>query len=248
MKAFACIFLLALPVWTALRYDGLSVHASVYDSSRFVGSKVESGLLPNQLYVSFEYGYSQMIDDDADSLSPFYENLNDQLANASNFILSVSGYIHGHIGIGLFYSRFISHAKVNVYAVSIGQKTFSGPYTEKLSVNYFGPVFGIRSSVWNKYLVFAADLRPGLVLFFDDISYANVINNFSSPVFGIGGSLGMEYLLKNNFGIIANLNGLFATIRDVKDMNGRSRRAERNISRADINLGIRLHLARRPVP
>ena len=149
--------------------------------------------LASQFRLSFEYGYSQMINDDADTLPQFFKDLNDQLRLASNFILSVSAYLHGNVGIGLFYSRYISNASLNAYALSIGQKTFSGPYTENLSVNYFGPVLGIKSGVWHKNLVFVADLRPGLVLFFDDISYADVIDNFSSPVFGLGGSMGMEY-------------------------------------------------------
>jgi len=201
--------------------------------------------IPNQLHLSVEYGYSQMINDDSDTLPKFYRDLNDQLRLASNFLLSVSAYLRGNIGVGLFYSRYISHASLNAFALSIGQKTFSGPYMEIISVNYFGPVLGLKSSVWDKKLVFVADLRPGLVLFFDDIRFADVISNFSSPVFGLGGSMGLEYLLKSNFGIGVSLNGLYANISKLKDVSGNSRRIDKNISRIDINLGIRYHLYRK---
>ena len=201
--------------------------------------------LPGQFRLSLEYGYSQMINDDADTLSQFFKDLNAQLRLASNFILSVSAYLRGTYGAGLFYSRYISRASLNAYALSVGSKTFSGPYTENLSVNYFGPVLGIKSNVGRGRFVFVADIRPGLVLFFDDISYADVIDNLSSPVFGLGGSMAMEYLLKRNFGVGVSLNGLYASIRSLKDASGNIRDTERNISRIDLNLGIKFHLNRK---
>jgi hypothetical protein len=201
--------------------------------------------LLNQFNLSFEYGYGQLINDDAAALSRFYYDLNARLRIASNFLLSALAYTRGNIGIGLFYSRYISRASLNAFALSIHQKTFSGPYAEKLSINYFGPVLGIKSSVWDKKLMFVADLRPGLVLFFNDIHFADVIRNFSSPVFGLAGSMGLEYLMKSNFGISLSLNGLYASIPKATDANGQSTRTERSISRVDINLGIRFHINRK---
>ncbi|OGS33337.1 MAG: hypothetical protein A2293_08670 [Elusimicrobia bacterium RIFOXYB2_FULL_49_7] len=197
-----------------------------------------------KVHLSLDYVYTPITHNSPDTLARLQKEPDDPWQSTPNFLLSVSAYLHGNIGLGLFYSRYISHVSLDAYAVSIVQKNFRGPYTEKLSVNYFGPVIGIKSSVWDKYLVFHADIRPGLVLFFDDISYSNVINNFSSPVFGLGGSLGMEYKLKNNYGISLDINGLYATIRSMKDGEGHIRIMERDISRADINLGFRYHISR----
>lgn len=217
------VLLIALPIWAA--------------SGKLTSEKQ----LPIRL--SIEYGYSHIVNDDPDTLSPFFKDLNSRLRSASNFLLSVSAYLHGNIGLGLFYSRYISHASLNAYAVSVGRKTFSGPYRETISVNYFGPVLGLKSSVLSKNLIFVADLRPGLILFFDDISVADAIFRLSSPVPGLGGALGIEYLFKNNFAVGLSVNGLYASIPRQTDAGGATIKEPRNISRMDINLGVKLHVA-----
>jgi hypothetical protein len=247
LQFILCVLFLALPGRAETRNDSLIGHTPHKKYYRILKSDSKIRFFPKQFRLSVEYGYSRMINDYADTIPQGYKDVNAQLRLASNFLLSVSAYLQSNIGIGLFYSRYISRASLNAFALSIGQKTFSGPYAEKLSVNYFGPVLGVKSSVWDKNLVFVADFRPGLVLFFDDISFADAINNFSSPVFGLGGSMGMEYLLKNNLGIGVSLNGLYASIRRLKDASGSSRRVERNISRVDLNLGIKFHLTRKHI-
>jgi hypothetical protein len=242
---YFCVLFLYLPGWAAPGNDSSTIHITNSKYKHVRAPKKKRRFLPKKISLSFEYGYSRMIRDDAVALPRSYKEENAQFELASNLLLSVSAYLHGNIGIGLFYSRYISHASLNAFVLSVGRKTFSGPYTEKLSVNYFGPALGVKSSVWDKKLVFNADLCPGLVLFFDDISFSDAMNNFSYPVFGIGGSMGMEYLLKSNFGIGVSLNGLYASIRRQKDLIGNSGRVERNISRVDLNFVIKFHLNRK---
>ena len=206
-------------------------------------------LLPalHQFRFSFEFGYSQMIDGDDDTLSEFYRDVNSSLRQASNFILSVSTYLRNNIGLGLFYSRYSSDASLDVkaYALSLDRDTIRGAYRESFSVNYFGPALGIKSGPKRNHFIFSADLRPGMVLFFDDVSYSTVMKNLSSPVFGLGATMGVEYLLGRGVGIGLSVNGLYATVSELTNAKGISSNVDRNISRVDLNAGIRYHLTRK---
>jgi hypothetical protein len=216
---------------------------------RRAANQDNGALLPalHNFRFSLEIGYSQMMNDDKDTLSEFYRDINNRLRQASNFILSISTYLRGNIGLGLFYSRYSSDASLDVkaYALSLDRDTIRGVYRENFSINYFGPTLGIKSKPQKGRLVFLAELRPGMVLFFDDISYSNVMKNLSSPVFGLGGSVGAEYLLGRGMGLGLSVNGLYATVSRLTNAEGISHSADKNISRLDLNIGLKYHLTRR---
>lgn len=163
-------------------------------------------------------------------------DFNDDLKLGSNLAVALHHYGDNALGLGAFYSCFISSAELSPTWLNI-EETYTAHFLG-VSMGKLMPLSGNRLQLF-------FDGRVGVVMFYDNIQVLGNSINMRGSTVGLGGGLGIEYLLNSSVGVGVSGNGYWASldklyVEDDDDVTFNDEPL--SLNRLDINIGLRFYL------
>lgn len=196
--------------------------------------------------ISFEFGFGNLTDDTDPDAPQWIKDYNGKLTSGQSLGVSWMGYWpKSGIGMGLCVSKYWASASMDnvgfIDRSSYPIDTIIGTMSDEISIIFFGMPLGLRKR--GEKIEFSGDIRVGGLFYFDDYSFAGHTLSLSSPAFGFGGNLSLEYMLNKNVGLFVGLTGFSGSVKTLFVKNGGEQELPEPISlkRLDINLGLRIH-------
>lgn len=178
-----------------------------------------------------------------------FTNYMNELKSGNHFSVDGSYFINPLIGIGLKYSQYHSKNKINSISTDFDQdgRTDFGILSDDITLSFFGPTMTIFAPSAKKNNALFSSLSIGYLSYKND-GMLIIPMQFNGSTVGLGGDLGYQIGIGNNFSLAFKLSYLLGTLAKMeKTVQGQTYEIEfekdnyENLGRIDFSVGLVFH-------